>query len=99
MNDKTAAALLKFLLTLLMLPVGVVLNGYALSVRWGWFIVPIFGMPSLSIVTAAGLALVVSYLTHQLHEKNNDGLSFTIVVTLIKPAFGLFFGWILTLFL
>lgn len=33
-------------------------TGVMLSVLWGWFIVPIFGLPALSIIQAWGVAIV-----------------------------------------
>lgn len=80
-----------------------ILNGYALSVLWSWFIVPKFDVPSLNIPTAIGLAMVVGYLTHQIKidevekktpfwKKMLDG----VIIGILKPAFALFFGWIVT---
>lgn len=39
-----------------------ILSGYVLSVLWGWFIVPTFGLPLLTIPVAIGVMLVVAYL-------------------------------------
>ena len=40
-----------------------ILHGWALSLLWGWFFVPTLGLPSLSIVQAIGVSIVVSFLT------------------------------------
>lgn len=48
----------------IMAAISFILNGYVLSVLWGWFIVPTFGAPELGIVPAIGLVLVVGILTH-----------------------------------
>lgn len=42
-----------------------VLNGYTLSVLWGWFVVPTFHLPTLPIAMAMGIALTVRYITNQ----------------------------------
>lgn len=34
-------------------------SGLALSTLWGWFVVPVFKLPALTILEAYGLALVV----------------------------------------
>lgn len=34
-------------------------SGFTLSVLWGWFVVPMFGLPALSVAQAYGIALVV----------------------------------------
>ena len=33
--------------------------GFTVSVLWGWFVVPIFGLPALTVAQAYGLALVI----------------------------------------
>ena len=43
--------------------IGTFVNGWALSMLWGWFVVPTFQMPDLRIVEAIGLAMIVSFLT------------------------------------
>jgi hypothetical protein len=80
-------------------------NGYALSILWGWFIVPTFEAPVLSVGYAIGIAMVVSYLTnHNDPFKNQDEewkerFSKAIAYGLIKPAIALLFGWVVTLFI
>ncbi len=82
-----------------------IFNGYALSVLWGWFVVPVFGAPALGIVPAIGIAMVVSYLTYQTHDCKKEEKSFgkTIaegtVIAILKPSFALLFGWIVHLFM
>lgn len=69
-----------------------IFNGYALSVLWGWFIVPTFGLPALAVAPAIGVALVVSYLTHQELKPNKkdegfgDVLVRGTVYAILKPA-------------
>ncbi len=83
-----------------------IFNGYVLSVLWGWFMVPTFGVPELSIPAAIGIALVVSYLTHQMidcekEEKRTFGAEVTksIIIAIVKPLFALFIGWIVNMFM
>lgn len=45
--------------------VGIIWKGYVLSILWAWFAVPVFGLPALGIAAAIGVALVISFLTHQ----------------------------------
>lgn len=42
---------------------GAMMNGWALSKLWSWFIVSTFALPALTIPAAIGVALVVNYLT------------------------------------
>lgn len=82
-----------------------ILNGYVLSVLWGWFVVPTFGAPSLSIAPAIGIALVVGYMTHQIHDCQKEDRSFSqkiaegVAMIVLKPMLALFFGWIVHLFM
>ena len=41
---------------------GIVGQGLALSILWEWFVVPIFGLPALTMVQAYGIALVFETL-------------------------------------
>lgn len=82
----------------------VVANGYALSVLWGWFIAPYFGLPVLNIPTAIGLALVVGYLKNQdINSDETAGFIESLVKifgrAIFRPAFALFIGWIVTFFI
>ena len=45
--------------TLIVIIGGSIVGGWALSVMWGWFIVPLFNLPTLGIAQAVGLMCVV----------------------------------------
>ncbi len=93
------------IVVVILMVVSSIFNGYALSVLWGWFMVPTFGLPELSIAPAIGIAIVISYLTHQVNAKKDDGESFGkkmvrgIVLTTLEPSFALLFGYIVHLFM
>jgi len=68
--------------------------------------VPTFGLPELSVVPAIGIAMVVSYLTHQYSgtkKDNDESFGETILkgamLAILKPSFALFFGYIVHLFM
>jgi hypothetical protein len=79
---------------------GVIWNGYVLSVLWGWFVVPTFGMQPLALAPAIGLALVASSLTHQYKkdaksEKSEIGETiYAFSLMMVQPAMLLLVGWI-----
>ena len=84
---------------------GCIFNGYAVSVLWQWFVVPVFQAPALTIPTAMGIALLVGYLTYQEVNSSSDNkepwaiiAEFTARV-IVKPTVALLVGWIITLFL
>jgi len=79
-------------------------SGFALSILWGWFIVPVFSLPKLSILTAIGLSMVASFLTqpYKYSEDNRDPdekLKESSLSAFIKPTAALFIGWVVTLFM
>ena len=48
-------------------------RGYVLSVLWAWFIVPLFGLPALSIPLAIGLMVIVSMARGDYAESFDKG--------------------------
>ena len=42
--------------------VSILLNGWALSVLWGWFVAPQFALPPLSVPIAIGLVLTAQLI-------------------------------------
>ena len=91
---------MKLLVAMLMIPVSVVLNGWALSILWGWFMEGLFDAPPLTIAAAAGLSLVVVYLTHPKPPKDeDDDFAQRITYTFLKPFVVLLVGFVITLFM
>lgn len=86
--------------TIIMIPVAVVWKGWFLSIIWGWFAVPIFGLPALSIVQASGVMLVIAYLTplsiptpEEVANKKPMILRFMFLVFTTSVLLGV--GWII----
>jgi Na+(H+)/acetate symporter ActP len=73
-------------------------SGYVLSILWGWFIVPTFGLPMLSIPVAIGLALIVSYLTKQMAE-SRVAWGYTFSMALVVPLVALCMGYVVHSFM
>jgi hypothetical protein len=82
-----------------------IVNGLVLSVLWGWFIVPLFNAPPLSITYAVGISLIAGMLTHQSQHKSDDksstgeALINAFSTSLITPLLILLVGWIVQMFL
>ncbi len=89
-------ALYALMMGVLMLIAYAICNGYVLMVLWGWFIVPTFHLPVLTITTAIGLAMVVSYVTYYPNTSDNGNTGRTESgmnnLGLLKPLFALMFG-------
>lgn len=94
--------LLLFPASVALLAFGVMWEGAVLSVLWGWFVVPLFGLPPLSLPFAIGLALVVGLLTaHKTGNESTDpDKKWAPLVTMVaRPGAALLVGWIVTKFL
>lgn len=48
-------------------------EGFVLSKMWGWFLVPTFGLPAITIPVAIGICLIAAFLTHQQNFKVKSG--------------------------
>lgn len=82
-----------------------VVNGWALMTLWGWFIVPVFELPSLTIVQAIGVAMVISFLTKhtipsmQQKRSTSEAISFLIGSSFLLPAVTVAVGFVVHLFM
>jgi hypothetical protein len=82
-------------------------RGWALTVLWGWFIAPLFGLPPLTIPFGIGLSLVVGFLTahYKGEELRDDEKEWwesalgALLHGLILPTFTLAVGWIVQMFI
>jgi hypothetical protein len=93
-------------IALLITPLGIIWSGYALTILWEWFIVSTFGIASLTIPVAVGIAIIINYLTKGYSgnepedtRTSEEKIIFSIVVAVLKPAFALLFGWVITWFM
>jgi len=103
-DSKKAEVLGGCLLMVLCVPIAVAVNGWVLSVLWGWFIVPQFGVDPLSIPVAIGISTVVGMIakadTWNLAKREMDNPAIeAVAVAILSPLFALAFGWIITLFM
>jgi hypothetical protein len=92
-------------ITLIASAIGSIWSGYALTVLWGWFIVPAFDLAQIAITTAIGINVIITLLTVKLmdnakQEKEYGELLFEgFIKSLIIPAMSLLTGWVVTLFM
>lgn len=71
-----------------------ILNGAVLKLIWGWFMLPIFGLPTLSLTQAIGVSLVIGFMTHlrpdqKGHGKCNGSIEIYISTPRDRPAYWL----------
>lgn len=96
-------------LAVLGLPVLIVVSavwrGYVLTILWGWFAVPYFHLPTITVPVAIGVSLIIGMLAHQQTDcegKKRDPLDavvHSLAAIALAPALTLLIGWIVTKFL
>lgn len=76
-------------------------GGFIASILWGWFAVPVLGLPPLSIPAAIGIGLVVSCFVRSPGSRDDDDEpgARLIAAVLLKPALLLGIGWVAKQFL
>lgn len=99
----TAAVLVLCVMLAALLTLSAILKGYVLSVLWGWFAVPLFGLPPIGIPAAIGVALIVGMLSHEHQRQPKSEGKYDAVVELsavfIRPFVALGIGWIVKRFM
>lgn len=98
------AGILAFVGLLAVVAIGSMWRGYALTILWAWFVVPVFGLPTLAIAPAIGVSLVVGFLTHQyrpsdVEEDSDERMIKAATYATLAPLFALAFGWCIKVFM
>lgn len=114
MSQETTNAILKALTRLVIVFVGVFISAWVLMVIWDWFVVPVLGVPSLSLPAAIGLRYVVNFFlipTYNFEEavlkarNKKKELTFSELCTkdvsalILMPLSLLFCSWVVTFFI
>ena len=74
-------------------------RGYVLSLLWGWFMVPAFGVPALSIPYAIGLSVICAMLARDMKkDPDQPEMAELIITALAAPLVFLAFGWVVRWF-
>lgn len=85
--------------------VTVLLGGFVTMQLWGWFAVPILGLPSLALFEALGLSLLIGYLTKSVKpsdkdkKTDKDDFAYGMTVSIVASIITLTMGWIIQLFI
>lgn len=77
----------------------VCLQGFALKLLWGWFMVPGLGLPTLPWVQAMGVAILANLLTSQHIPRDESKWRELVAHNISMPVVFLIFGWIAHLFM
>lgn len=74
--------------------------GLSLSILWGWFVVPLFGLPSIGVAQSYGLILVLRLMTinASIKKESETKTADLIARSILTPPFsaGVFIcvGWL-----
>jgi hypothetical protein len=102
-NEKGLIACIGILFGIILIPLLAIYHGWILTILWGWFVVPTFHLPELSIAVAIGLSLIVgmfkSYSVGDNKNLTTEDKLVGAVVTLVGPLLTLLFGYIVHLFM
>lgn len=99
----TGGTVVLFLLALAAIVPGIILSGYVMTILWGWFVTPAFGLAVPSIPIMLGLSLILSYITHQTiytedNREPNTMLWSALVHSLVRPLITLGVGYIIHIY-
>lgn len=83
---------------LAMFVIGPMWHGYVLSITWGWFVAPTFGVARLSVPAAIGISAIVGFMaksdTDDDNKPSDDRWKMVLFKGFAKPAIVLLFCWI-----
>ena len=80
------------------------LHGFTIRTMWIWFVEPTYQIPAPTIVNAAGIAMLVSFMTIKIDRYDRDDrdqmsqAAYKSIISIVLPFFLLGFGWIVHLF-
>lgn len=83
-----------------MLLYGTFVGAFVLSVLWGWFVTPLFGIPVPPLPMMAGLSTIVHYVTNHgttTYEDHKTNWGSNLTIGLLAPWIVLFVGWLIHL--
>lgn len=94
-----------FLLMLLIVPFSIAWKGWVFLWLWGWFVVPVFHLSTLTIPQALGLGCIASFWSTPPASTKSEGEGVWMVfwrglfVAFAGPLLILCYAWIVHLFL
>ena len=94
---------LKICFQLFLYPVIGIYYALVLSYLWGWFVVPTFNLPELSIQTAWGLYILVGFLNTQIRttkpKEEDRSNTVTYLEAVLAPTIAWLSGYLIYTFL
>ena len=77
------------------------LRAFVLIQLWSWFVIPMFGLPILTIPFALGLSLIVGMFHPSLNPDTTDNNKNKTIIAnaFLNPIFVLLIGWVIKTFI
>lgn len=72
-------------------------NGWAFATMWGWLIVPVFGLPLLTIPQAIGVSIVVTYPFMKIAKSEQEVHGWAVLW--LRPLFMMGIAWVVKFFI
>lgn len=78
--------------------IGMLVGGWAFMLLWGWFIVPPFELPNLTLLQSIGLVLVITFFRYPMQKQEKQEMAEyvgqIIGASIVSPLAFLGIGWI-----
>jgi hypothetical protein len=102
MEDKKIIGCLGILVSVIgVIVISSIMYGWAISILWRWFVVPLFDAPNLSILEAIGLSLTIGVFTTRYRDTPNsksntiaDITASIIAYSIINPVVIVIIGYV-----
>lgn len=79
---------------LMLMPFFILAKCFIIMMMWEWYIVAYFGANSISMAVAFGISLMISYMTHDMREKDERKPANIILYSIFFHSFILLLAWI-----
>lgn len=93
----TSIKFISAILAIAVLPLLIVEQGWAISILWGWFVVPL-GLPEIGIAAAIGVSITASALSSR-YRKTEDADKWSVITyALLRPIILVLVGYLVKQF-
>lgn len=76
----------------------VIFTAFVITRLWGWFIVPFFELPELTVLYALGISMTARLILPSFSDKKSEEYEMEDYLKwVLTPAMGLLLGWIVHL--
>lgn len=90
----------KFMFAVFTVTIGMIINSFVIYKLWLWIAVPVFKISPITLGSAFGISVIVSFLTQRTDTKKDENLNNTdkitklLITNIVIAIVYLFVGWI-----